>query len=142
MNVAYVQQPNGYGCAIACCAMIVGKNYFQMEQWFLDNGLARERMEKGLWSGIYFEALWRHGFVRHERFRHDPIMNAPSAAPWPPAPFAPIHFCTADVPGGHHAFVMLGDGRVLDPFKPERTSIAHPDYIDIACVMGLWRVGA
>lgn len=140
IDLVRVAQPNGYGCAIACCAMILEKTYGEMEDWFLTNGLTRERMEKGVWSGIYREALYRHGWVGHERWFNDPLRNGPGGWRWPPAPFAPVHICAADVPAGHHAFVMLEDGRVLDPFKAERTSIDHPDYRHVDNVLGLWHV--
>lgn len=136
----YVAQPNGYGCAIACTAMIVGKTYDEMEAWYLTNGVPRERMEKGLWSGIYRQALFRHGFVSHERWVNDPLRNGPGDWPWPSPPFAPFHICTADVAAGHHAFVMLEDGRVLDPYNVARTSITHPDYLAVDCVMGVWKI--
>lgn len=140
MSISYVAQPNGYGCAIACTAMIVGKTYDEMEQWFLDAGLARERMQKGIHVFIYAEALWRHGYVLRERWMTDPIKNTPGDWTWPPEPFAPVHICCADVAVGHHAFLMLADGTVLDPYKRERDSIRHPDYRKIESVAGVWKV--
>lgn len=138
MKISYVAQPNAYGCAIACVAMIVGKTYDEMETWFLEAGLTRSRMEKGLWNGIYYEALWRHGFLIKERWRNDPILNGPGVWGWPPEPFAPAHICCAEVQAGSHAFVMLADGTVLDPFKLERTTIRHPDYREISSVTGVF----
>lgn len=135
----YIAQPNSYGCAIASLAMIAGKTYDQMEQWMLDQGLSRSRMEAGLHEGIWLEALGRLGFVYERRYSGDAFLNGPRTTPWPPAPFAPIHICAAEVPNGYsHAFVMLGDGTVLDPFKRERTSLAHPDYIKVNQVAGIW----
>lgn len=136
--VRYVAQPNGYGCAIACVAMIVGKPYDEMETWFLEQGLPRTRMEQGLWEGQYMEALDRLGFVYVRRYRCDAFINGQQRDEWPPKPFAPVHICCADVPAGHHAFVMLADGSVLDPYKRERTSIAHPDYLKVDQVLGVW----
>src|SRR5678815_1007995 len=126
---AYVSQPNSYGCAIAYVAMIVGKTYDEMEAWFLEQGLARERMEAGIYDVIWREALDRHGFTHVQRYRCDPFRNRCDRSDWPPAPFAPTHICCADVAAGSHAVVMLADGAVLDPFKRERTSLAHPDYL-------------
>lgn len=138
MTTTYVAQPNGYGCAIACVAMIAGKTYDEMESWILDQDLPRTRMEQGIHEGIYLEALDRLGFVYARRWRCDPFVNRCERPVWPPDPFAPIHLCTADVAVGHHAFVMLGDGSVLDPFKRERTTIAHPDYLKVDQVIGVW----
>jgi hypothetical protein len=137
--IQYIAQPNGYGCAIACVAMIVGKPYDELESWLLAQGLPRARMEQGLWEGQWMEALDRHGFVYVRRYRCDAFINGQQRDEWPPRPFAPVHVCTADVAAGHHAFVMLGDGSVLDPFKRERTNISHPDYRQVDSVTGVWR---
>lgn len=139
-DIRYVAQPNGYGCAIACVAMIVDKTYDEMETWLLDHGLARSRMALGVHEAIWTEALARHGFSYVNRWRCDPFHNRCDRPVWPPSPFAPVHIFCADVPAGHHAAVMLGDGAVLDPFKRERTSIAHPDYLKIDQVVGIWRL--
>lgn len=139
-GVRYVAQPNGYGCSIACVAMVVGMTYGQAEEWLLAQGLSRARMEKGLHDGIFLEALGRHGFSYVQRYRCNPLTNSPRDE-WPCAPFAPIHICTADVVAGHHAIVMLADGAVLDPFRRERTSLAHPDYRQIDQIIGVYRCG-
>jgi len=141
IEVRYVAQPNGYGCSIACVAMVLGKTYDEMEAWFLDAGLTRERMEKGLWRGIYYAALHRHGFALVERWHHDPIANVKGPV-WPIAPFAPVHICAVDVTVGSHAIVMAGDGTVLDPFKRERTTIDHPDYHKVDSITGVFQVVA
>lgn len=136
---AYVAQPNGYGCAIACVAMIVGKTYDEMEAWFAEQGMSRERMERGLYDAIWREALHRHGFADEQRYRCDPFTGHCDRPVWPPASFAPIHICCVRVAAGSHAIVMLADGAVMDPFKRERTSLAHPDYLGISQVIGVWR---
>lgn len=139
-EITYVAQPNGYGCAIACVAMIVGKTYDEMEAWFVEQGLNRERMEKGIYDVLYFEALDRHGFSYVNRYVGCPFLNTREPRPgWPPSPFSPIHICCADVAAGSHAVVMLADGSVLDPYKRERTSLVHPDYQKITRVVGIWR---
>lgn len=139
MIVSYVAQPNGYGCAIACVAMIVGKTYDEAERWFLDQGLARERLERGVYDALWLEALDRHGFVYVNRWRCDPYHNHSDRPVWPPEPFAPVHIFCSDVAAGHHAAVMMADGAVLDPYKRERTAITHPDYLQIYQVVGVWR---
>lgn len=52
----------------------------------------------------------------------------------------PVHICCARVAAGSHAIVMLDDGAVMDPFKRERASLAHPDYLEISQVIGIWDV--
>lgn len=138
-EIRYVAQPNGYGCAIACVAMIVGKTYEEMEAWLAEQGMTRERMASGLYAHIYLEALDRHGFAYAQRYRCDPFTNRCDRPAWPPAPFAPIHLCCTNVAVGSHAVVMLADGSVLDPWNRERTSLAHPDYLQVTQVTGVWR---
>lgn len=135
----YIAQPNGYGCAIASLAMVADKTYDEMEAWFVAQGMSRARMQHGLHEGIWLEALGRLGFIYERRYSADSFLNGPRTTPWPPAPFAPIHICAAQVAGGSHAFVMLADGRVLDPYNAERTTITHPDYIQVNQVAGIWR---
>lgn len=135
----YVAQPNGYGCSIACVAMVVGKTYEEMEAWFVESGMPINGMAKGLHSGVYFEALHRHGFAIQQRYKYDTIAGTSHLA-WPPKPFAPLHIAATRVAAGSHAIVLLGDGRVLDPFNRERDSLTHPDYHAVDFVAGIWRV--
>jgi hypothetical protein len=136
--IQYVAQPNDYGCAIASVAMVAGESYRAMEAWFIEQGLSVARMQQGLHSGIWMEALARLGFVYEQRYMYDALKNEPRAE-WPPRPFAPAHVCVADVAAGSHAFVMLDDGRVFDPFNAERMTLAHPDYLKISQVIGVRR---
>lgn len=137
--IDYVSQPNGYGCTIACLAMIAGTTYDAMERQVLDWGLPRSRMEQGLWEGQWMEALDRLGFVYARRYRCDAFINGQERAEWPPRPFAPVHLLCADVAAGSHAIVMLADGSVLDPYKRERTTLQHPDYQKFSQICGVWR---
>lgn len=140
--ISYVAQPNGYGCAIACVAMIVGKTYDEMEAWFVEQGLARERMERGLTDHIWREALAVLGYSHVQRFECNAFTNRCDRIPWPPEPFAPLHIACIEVATGatgSHAVVMLADGAVLDPAGRHRTSLAHPEYRRVAQVVGVWR---
>jgi hypothetical protein len=140
-EVSYVAQPNGYGCAIACVAMIVGKSYDEVEAWLVANGCSPTRYQRGLWDGIYQTILARHGFSYVQRYKFDAVSQQVHVA-WPPAPFAPVHIVCTCVSAGWHAVVMLADGSVLDPFKRERTSLAHPDYTDVSSVTGFYPMPA
>lgn len=135
----YVAQPNGYGCAIACCAMILGKSYEAMEQWFLDAGCSRKRLEQGVWDGMYHSAMAQHGFSYVQHYHCEAISQVKRSG-WPLAPFAPVHIVTTHVAAGYHAIVMLADGSVLDPFKRERTTLAHPDYREVSSVTGFYPI--
>lgn len=136
--VAYVAQPNGYGCAIACVAMIAGMTYEEAEAWFAARGMERVRLQHGAHSGVWLEALDQLGFMYVQRYKYDAIRNGERDT-WPPTPFAPVHICSARVVAGQHAVVMLGDGSVLDPYKRERVSLWHGDYLSVDNVVGVWR---
>lgn len=138
-GITYVAQPNGYGCAIACMAMITGRTYDEMESWLLANGLTRSRMEKGLHSEMWMQVLGELGFSAVRVYRTHTLTNERRAA-WPPAPFAPVHVAVAQVSGGSHAVVLLADGSVLDPYKRERISLSHPDYLEVSSVTGFYRL--
>ncbi len=138
----YVAQPNGYGCAIACVAMIVDKTYDEMEAWFVDQGLARSRLERGITDHIWREALAVLGYVHVQRFQCNAFTNRCDRDPWPPEPFAPLHIACVEVATGmtgSHAVVMLGDGSVLDPYDRSRNTLTHPGYRGVAQVVGIWR---
>lgn len=141
-SVTYVAQPNGYGCAIACIAMIVGKTYDEMEAWLLKQGLVRSRMEKGIYDRIWLEALDVHGFTYAQRYACNAFTNQSPRDPWPPEPFAPLHIACVEVATGmtgSHAVVMLADGSVLDPYDRSRNTLTHPGYRGVAQVVGIWR---
>lgn len=139
MSLRYVAQPNVYGCAIACVAMVVGKTYDEMEAWLAEQGLTTARRERGLHDGIWLEALARHGLAYSQRYRCDPMTNA-QRKHWPPDPFAPVHIVSARVAAGQHAIVWLASGSVLDPYRRERVTLADSDYLEISQVVGLYLV--
>ena len=60
------------------------------------------------------------------------------APPWPPAPFADVHFAVVDAGGpAGHSVVMLADGTVLDPLHDEtRYSLAlYPKVWNVTAVV-------
>jgi len=137
MTPQYVAQPNGYGCAIACCAMILGKSYEEVEAWIAERGCTRERLEKGLWDGMWHAVMVAHGYSLVQRHKFDALAQRVHDV-WPPAPFAPIHIACTTVSAGSHAAVLLADGSVLDPYKRERTTLTHPDYREVSSVTGFY----
>lgn len=139
--IAYVAQPNGYGCAIACCAMVLGKSYEEMEAWLVANGCALSRLEKGMHSEMWPEILGNHGYSWRRVYQADMLKNTRREA-WPVPPFAPVHIAAVRVAGGSHAIVVLADGTVLDPYKRERTSLSHPDYLEVSSITGFYEVAA
>ena len=133
--VRYVAQPNDYGCAIACCAMVLGKTYEETEA---------DLKARGFKGGSIYESIWEqylheYGFAMTRKYRHDCIANK-TRDEWPPEPWAPIHIVLLQATAGFHAVVMLADGTVLDPFKRERDTLRHPDYRAVDFVMGFHRI--
>ena len=135
MKIEYVAQPNDYGCAIACCAMVLGKTYEETEAALAARG------HKG---GAIYECIWEqfmheHGFALTRKYYNDSIRGVPRDE-WPPKPWAPVHIALLQATAGFHAVVMLADGTVLDPFDRSRTTLHHPDYKKVDFVMGFHRI--
>jgi hypothetical protein len=139
MIVSYVAQPNGYGCAIACMAMITARTYDEMESWLVEHGLARSRMVNGLHSEMWTQVLGDLGFANRRMWQTDTLTNVRRLA-WPPVPFATVHIAATRVGEGSHAVVVLADGAVLDPYKRERTTLTHTDYLEVSSVTGFYPV--
>lgn len=130
-----VQQPNDYGCMIACCAMVVGKTYEQVEAELHARGDRRGAINEIICE----QYIGEHGFAGFKKYKHDTVANK-TRDEWPPRPFAPIHVCLVDVTAGPHGVVMLADGTVLDPWSEARTTLAHPDYKAVHNVVGYWGI--
>lgn len=139
-KVEYVAQPNNYGCAIACLAMVLGYSYKEMEAWLEKEGLTAERRAQGISDFVYRDVIYRHGLGTVHFYRYDLLLQK-DREPWPPIPFAPVHICCVEVEGGfHHAVVMLQDGTILDPYKMQRRTLTHPDYKGVAHVTGIYSI--
>lgn len=141
MTITHVRQLDQHGCGVACLAMITGHAYEAVRAWFrckawqnaqarhdvpeqsfrdrweahdfgvrgmTDYDLGAYLAEHGFAYALRYANLWQHG-IEHRR------------APWPPAPFAPVHIVTVYQPTGGHYVVWLPDGRVLDPAGGETT---------------------
>jgi hypothetical protein len=115
--------------------MVTGKTYEEIRFAFPRVDFAKE--------GIAFyqaEAyLAEHGYAVRRKTHFDPLLGD-HRDPWPCEPFAAMHMCEVIVPGGCHSIVLLGDGTVLDPWTAERTTLAHPDYLRLHFVAGIYQV--
>lgn len=126
-----IQQRGPDDCAVATLAMLLGVSYEE----------ARERVGAAklpLCETHLDAAVAEAGYAYVRRYHHDPLRNARREA-WPPAPFASRHWALVVVAGGGHAVAVDADGLVLDPYAPYRTSLSHPDYLEVHHVTGLWR---
>lgn len=91
----------------------------------------------------YFAAeqlLFNEGFAVQRIWQHDASAGS-ERAPWPPEPWADLHWCEVEVSPtapGSHMVVMLADGTVLDPLTPNLKRLS--DYHRVIHVAGVYRV--
>lgn len=114
LPVKFVYQPENSGCCVAAVAMIVGKSYFDVKQYFnVEHDLSCEGINHYEWQ----ELLDQFGFAYQYRGSWSPRLNDRRAV-WPIEPWADLHFVEViNTRGsGQHAVVLLRDGRVLDPW--------------------------
>lgn len=125
----YVRQEEIDGCMVACVAMVAGKIYSEVR------AMCAAAYDRGIHEVIADNLLDELGFAVVRRYLHVPRLKTSRAA-WPCAPFAPAHIALVHVAAGAHAVVVEPNGAVLDPWKQERTTLAHSDYLKIDQVAG------
>lgn len=115
LPVRFVYQPENSGCVVAALAMICGKTYFEMKQYFCAH---KDFTVEGASRYEWQDALDAHGFAYQLRFEHQSRLNGAKRSVWPCAPWADLTLCEVmNTRGsGLHAVVLLRDGRVLDPW--------------------------
>jgi hypothetical protein len=131
-RVQLVRQRGDKDCGIAVLAMITGQGYEEIR--------SRIPLIDGEFGGVFGVHLKQYlegaGFATVEKhlFHLNKRRN-----PWPPLPFAPLHYCEV-VPGKGklHWVVMLADGTVLDPIADEPRWLS--DYMEVNCVTGVYPV--
>lgn len=138
-SIEWVRQEDSYGCVVATCAMLTGRTYREMKDFFVersgdpDIGLSSKN---GLTHYNAEFALHEAGYWAQLKYRW--YLNNQERPAWPPEPWAPVHYCQVVVRGGSgagHAVVMLADGTVLDPVAPEPHRLE--DYEKVSLVIGL-----
>lgn len=133
MDVPYIAQGDVDGCLVACVAMVTGCTYEEIR------ARVAPSYQGGIHTVIAHDLLADLGYAVMVRYRHIPHLRRDREV-WPCPPFAPVHICGVNVPSGHHAVVLRADGRVLDPWNPARTSLAHPDYRSVDHIDGIFKV--
>jgi hypothetical protein len=130
--VIRVQQRGPDDCGVATVAMLLDVPYDEAMRL-----LAVPYGKRSVIDSAIDAALLEHGRVVGRRYRYNPLTGKPRED-WPPKPFAPRHYALVQVAAGYHAVAMDGAGRVLDPWDERRTSLAHPDYLAVDQVVGVW----
>lgn len=131
--IALVRQEDANGCVVAAAAMLLDVSYAEakalVHPWHRPG-------EKGIDIRMVDDLLTERGYAvarRHEHFH----ALACHRADWPPTPWAERHLCEVISlsNSGSHAVVMLGDGRVLDPWWGEiETLTRYPRVLSVASV--------
>lgn len=112
MTVQRVEQEDKMGCGLACLAMLTGETYRQVKskvvRWEENHGVAEFMMK---------DYLVEQGYASAMKYPHSSSMKI-DRTPWPPAPFADVHFVCLDAFGseGFHYVIMLRDGSIIDPW--------------------------
>lgn len=109
-----ILQPEKSGCALAAVAMVVQQPYATVRQYVT---LERDYTGEGTYEREIYELLNHFGFSYQRKEKLVQRLGG-TTAPWPPAPWAPLHVAMVrnltDV--AYHYVVMLQDGTIMDPW--------------------------
>lgn len=132
--VTHVRQPEPYGCAVACCAMVRAVSYEETAEVFGPPG-------RGFTHMVWQDYLARYGFATQILYQFDQLSRR-KRDPWPLNPWADLHLCSVDAGHGigSHLVLLLRNGTVLDPATDAPRSLS--DYASVAYMAGVFRVGA
>lgn len=131
----YVPQKDMDGCLVAATAMVAGRSYDEIK------AMCAKPYAKGhMFDLIARDVLADLGFAVMTRYRKIPRLDI-YRDEWPCGPFAPAHIVQTRVAAGTHAVAMDEAGNVFDPWKRKRTSLTHPDYLEIDYVDGFFLAG-
>lgn len=134
----HVLQKDAWGCSIAAIAMCVGRDYDTVKaevEMLIEKEINENR---GISHIEVWEWLIGAGYAWQQKYKYH--YKNKLRDPWPPPPWAPLHYCEVHVSqgSGGHAVVMLEDGTVLDPLTEAARRLA--DYHQVNLVMGLWKI--
>lgn len=122
MAMRLVHQAHSNGCVVATTAMLLDLSYVQAFDLY---GTLRERIQAEGISDFHMESmLVERGFAlakRHETFQP----GNQKRDVWPILPWSDHRYCAVvrHQSGQAHSVALLPDGYVLDPGRPERTSL-------------------
>lgn len=137
-NVQHVRQRDTYGCGVAALAMVTGRSYDEIRDYFTALGKTFEGAGGGLHELDLEQYLADFGFASAKKYRWRGA-NMPRET-WPVAAFAQAHICSVRNPNGWHFVVLLADGHVLDPI--DETTKTLSTWPEVGYVMGVWKVTA
>lgn len=146
MAIRYVKQRSGIDCGIAALAMACAVDYETVANGLVSSGITSRRLSEamgteGLNDDLVKDWLRRHDWAWQEMARNVwQLGGFAPRHPWPPHPFASTHICFVEASSGWHYCTMDFDGRVYDPWKEDRHTLAHPDYKRVGSVIGLYKV--
>jgi hypothetical protein len=117
LPVPFVYQPEENGCGIAAVAMATQRSYADVRKLLVMSVDLSGFTDEGVNIGQLDDLLDTLGFAWRARYQNDHRLGR-KRDPWPCAPWADIHLCQVrnlSNTSGHYV-VLLGDGRVLDPW--------------------------
>jgi hypothetical protein len=128
----WVPQRDDRGCGLAVLAMLTGQPYEAVKlRIAADAGPSEHRGDwaaEGLTVRAMDRYLARAGFAIQRLYRNMDV-------PWPPAPWAPLHFAQVVNSGGMHFVAMDAAGTILDPLHEQPRSFE--DWEMVANVAGV-----
>lgn len=128
-KIRFVQQKHELGCAVASIAMVLDREYDEIDLLF-----ERSFDKQGLKSEQVRSIVCEHGFSVIEK-RADGFMNVQRSNERMLKPFADIHIVTAQPYADsklNHCFVMDAKGKIYDPSRG-----VNPDPTGYYCVFNV-----
>lgn len=155
--IAHIRQEDAYGCGPACLAMVTGRSYREVRDWFRVRAWQNARRDGRTLDDVVREAVEPQDFARFgidhweiERYlaehgyacalRWKDVRLGEARTSWPPTPIAEASICCVQTVAGGHFVVWLRDGRVLNPAGGE-TTLDDPVFCGLLYVIGVCRMG-
>lgn len=136
-KVKFVQQLHENGCSLACMAMITGLNYD-----FIDKQFSVNFDKNGLIYDKVRQYVCEQGFDCIEKINRI-YTKVGSQNLRMLVPFADVHFISAQQFADskyNHSFVMLKNGKILDPADHNHNHKTVLDrFYSIDVVLGFWQ---
>lgn len=134
----YIRQQEKNGCAIASLAMVTGKGYWEVRDFFG----SRPNEEEGVHTWEVESYLAEHGYAVAPKDRM--VRSTKRRQVWPPQRFAPVHLVVVKVFENSpltHMIVMDANGAIYDPENPDDT-LRLSDYHDVLYMAGVYPIEA
>jgi hypothetical protein len=134
MKIRFVKQEHKFGCAVACIAMVLNKNYSEIDKNFLNNFDV-----KGITFDSILHYLGENGFsVVYKTTRN--YYEKDFAKKEMLRPFAPVHIIGVKPcfdSKSHHVVVMDNKGKIFCPQGIDEKEIKNS--YEIVEVAGLYK---